>query len=118
MDLTGTGTELSLAITSVTEPHRLYGEGDYALTDVTEIEGTHQYLQLAEERRLCDKRNEDCVAAEYMEMGLTHCNCTPYQLREASLSKHDNLGNYVQGGADGSSLIENILKNVFSDAFT
>ena len=60
----------------------MYGEGDYALTDVREIVGTYAYSQLAEERRLCNETQyEECAAAEYVEMGLKHCNCTPYHLR-------------------------------------
>ena len=64
------------------EPYRVYGEGDYALSNVREIAGTYEYFQLAEERRLCNKTQyEDCAAAEYMERGLSKCNCTPYHLR-------------------------------------
>ena len=73
------------------EPLILYGEGDYALTDVKEIDTTEAFLNLDENVKLCQnvESYEKCQAKEYIKNGLKKCNCTPYELRN-----FDKMVNY------------------------
>ena len=107
---------IDINLVSLTEPYRVFGEGDYALSDVREIEGSHEYLQLAEERRLCNRTQfEECAAAEYIEEGLTRCNCTPYHLREASLSKRKNFGKISKQGIKKKISMKEEEKHIIYD---
>ena len=68
----------------ITEPYRVYGEGDYALTDVKVIEGTDDYVELArpENRDLCQNEItfQDCLVEDLLKRGAATCNCTPIYL--------------------------------------
>ena len=61
----------------------MYGEGDYSLTAIKEIETTDAFLGLDEEIRNCQtvETFEECQAKEYIEIGLDRCKCTTYELR-------------------------------------
>ena len=65
------------------EPLRLYGKGDYALTDVKEMTGTEDFFNLDVEVRKCQNRESllECQAKKYKEIGKKECQCVPYQLR-------------------------------------
>ena len=64
------------------EPYRLYGEGNYALTSVKEIDGTEDFFVFAETNQLCQNKEsyQDCLMTDYMRQGLELCNCTPEKL--------------------------------------
>ena len=69
---------------TIQDPYRGYGAGDYALTDVKKIEGTEDFVELAETSQppQCNMtRFHDCVMSGYLETGLQLCNCTPFYLR-------------------------------------
>ena len=80
---------------TILDPYRGYGAGDYALTDVKKIEGTEDYMELANTSQppLCqyETRFHDCVMSEYLETGLQLCNCTPFYLRIHTKKVGDNL---------------------------
>jgi hypothetical protein len=69
-----------------TEPLILFGEGNYALTAVKEIDGTEEFLGLDEEIKRCQDREsfQECQAREYIKNGLEKCKCTPYEMRNYS----------------------------------
>ena len=73
---------------TTSDPYRGYGAGDYALTDVKKMEGTEDFIELAEtiQPPLCQNRERfhDCVMSGYLERGLQLCNCTPFYLRNYS----------------------------------
>ena len=68
------------------EPLRLYGAGDYAFTNVKEVEGTEDFLQLDEDVKKCQDKESvvDCLSREYLESGRKKCGCVPYELRNYS----------------------------------
>ena len=66
-------------------PIRVYGEGDYALTDVKEVVGTDEYITLAKKKGLCTEAGyQACLNTDYKRRGLEKCDCTPYFLRNYS----------------------------------
>ena len=69
-----------------TEPLILFGEGDYALTVVKEIDGTEEFHGLDEGIKHCQSREtiQECQAREYIKNGLDTCKCTPYAMRNYS----------------------------------
>ena len=68
------------------EPEILFGEGNYAINNVKEIDVTEAFLNLAEEVKNCQNVEtfRDCETKEYIKLGLTECKCTPYALRNFS----------------------------------
>ena len=62
----------------------MFGSGRYTLSDVMEIDGTEEYLKVAEETGICQNQEsqESCLAKEYLAKGLEQCSCTPYKLRD------------------------------------
>ena len=64
----------------------LYGEGNFVLTDVKEIDGTDNFLELDEDDKQCQGREtfQECQAREYIKTGLEKCKCTPYKMRNYS----------------------------------
>ena len=68
------------------EPLRLYGGGDYELTNVKEINVTEEFLELEEDVKKCQDKEPvvDCEAREYLESGRNQCGCVPYHLRNYS----------------------------------
>ena len=57
--------------------------GKYALTEVTQIEGTEAFLGLDESIKKCQTRQtfQECQSQKYKAYGLEECNCTPYEMR-------------------------------------
>ena len=55
---------------------KLYGEGNYAINDVYEVQVTDDYLGL---NRGChpSQNRADCETAKYLENIESQCNCTP-----------------------------------------
>ena len=76
----------------IKEPLLLFGEGNYALTAIKEIDMTEAFMNLDEETRNCQnvETYQECQAKEYIKMGLEKCNCTPYVMRDFSM-KVNNL---------------------------
>ena len=74
------------------EPLSLFGEGNYALTDVKEIVGTEAFLSLDEGIKLCQdfETYQDCMTKEYIKNGVEKCSCTPYELRNFSKTVKTN----------------------------
>ena len=70
----------------IKEPLLLFGEGNYALTAIKEIDTTEAFMNLDEETRNCQnvETYQECQAKEHIKMGLERCNCTPYELRNHS----------------------------------
>ena len=69
-----------------------FGEGNYALTDIKEVDTTEAFLKLDEEIKDCQnvETYQECQTRDYIKMGLEKCNCTPYELR--------NVSKYVRKG--------------------
>ena len=67
-------------------PLTFFGEGSYALTAVKSIDGTEQFLKLAEKTEICQNKEtfENCQTREYIAQGVKQCNCTLYRLRNYS----------------------------------
>ena len=82
-------------------PLILYGEGNYAITDVQEIDTTEAYLKLGEEIISCQNLETflECQTKDYIKIGLENCNCTTFELRD--FSKNVNQIN--------ASIISNII---------
>ena len=78
--------EAMIYIESLGKNKALFGEGSYALTEVTEVKGTEAYLGLDEGIRHCQNSEtfHECQAKEYLRNGMAKCNCTPYELRDYS----------------------------------
>ena len=64
----------------IVAPLILFGEGNYALTDVKEIDVTEEYLGLDENIKHCQNREtfQQCQAREYIRNGLEKCKCTKW----------------------------------------
>ena len=83
------------------EPLRLYGEGDYGLTVVKEMNGTVEFKNLDVETRDCELMESflDCQARHYLLDGLAQCKCVPYALKNYSNPVHNST---MQGQVDSS----------------
>ena len=65
---------------------KLYGEGNYALSAIKEVDVTDAFLSLDEEDKLCQNVETflECQANAFIKLGLEKCNCTPYEIRNFS----------------------------------
>ena len=61
----------------------MYGEGNYALTDIKEIQVTEEFLGLGQEVTSCQTKEfrADCVSRRYQEQVLASCHCAPLHIR-------------------------------------
>ena len=61
---------------------RLFGEGDYSLANVKQMDGTEGFLGLADEVKKCQNRESvlECKANAYLASGKKKCNCVPHHL--------------------------------------
>ena len=75
------------------EPLIQFGEGNYAMTDIKEIDVTESFLNLGEDIIDCQnvETYQKCQAKDYIKMGLVKCNCTPYELRNYSMMVTKNF---------------------------
>ena len=66
-------------------PITLYGEGDYALTDIKSIRVTEDFTGLGETTTNCqtEEFRADCLARRYLTKVVETCHCAPF-----SLSRH------------------------------
>ena len=64
-------------------PIVLYGEGNYALTDIKQIQVTPDFLALGRDVRNCEEEEEynKCIMRKYGEEIIRKCNCTPLSLK-------------------------------------
>ena len=62
----------------------LYGEGNYALTDIKEIDVTKPFMNLNNRLKLCQdtETQADCRSREYKRKGAVECGCTPFSIRD------------------------------------
>ena len=74
------------------EPLRVYGEGDYGLTVVKEMNGTDEFKYLDVETRDCGLKESflDCQTKHYLLDGLVQCKCVPYALKNYSSLVHNS----------------------------
>ena len=74
------------------DPLRLYGEGDYALANVKEMDGTEGFLSLADEVKKCQNKESvlECEANAYLASGRTKCDCVPHHLMSFSMTVRDH----------------------------
>ena len=63
------------------------GKGDFALTDVKEMDGTEDFFDLDVKVRKCqnDESVLDCEMKKYLEIGRKECKCIPHHLRVFSM---------------------------------
>ena len=66
----------------------LYGEGDYILTNIKEIDVTDGFLSLDDTVKKCqdEKTLLDCKKEKYVEMGEKICKCIPHHLKQFSVN--------------------------------
>ena len=64
-------------------PLVLYGEGNYALTDIKEIKVTEEFLSLGRTITGCQSQQyrADCNTALYEEKIASTCSCAPLNLK-------------------------------------
>ena len=64
-------------------PLAVYGEGNYALTDIKEIKVTDEFLSLGSDITKCKEQQykADCEASQYLEKVSSICGCAPLQLK-------------------------------------
>ena len=65
------------------EPVRLHGQGDFALTDVMLMESTEGFLSLDVSATECQNETTvlECRSMKYLETGKELCRCVPHYLR-------------------------------------
>ena len=70
------------------EPLQLYGEGDYALANVKQMNGTEGFLGLADEVKKCQNKESvlECKANAYLANGKERCKCVPHHLMRFSIT--------------------------------
>ena len=63
-------------------PVVLYGEGNYALTDIKEIKVTEEFLGLGEKKTGCGREEVkgECESRRYRDQLLASCGCVPFSL--------------------------------------
>ena len=68
-------------IIKLSEPYYIHGPGKLKMSSVKQIEGTANYLDLAEKKDLCqnDTSIQDCMAEKFYEKSL-NCKCVPFKL--------------------------------------
>ena len=64
-------------------PLKLFGEGNYAITDIKEVKVTEEFLGLDTAIRGCHRNSEleHCETKTYIEKAKRHCHCIPSHLR-------------------------------------
>ena len=64
-------------------PLKLFGEGNYAITDIKEVKVTEEFLGLDTATRGCHRNSEleHCETKTYIEKAKRHCHCIPSHLR-------------------------------------
>ena len=65
---------------------RLYGEGNYALANVKQMDGTEGFLSLDDKVKKCQSKESvlECEANAYLDSGRKKCGCVPYHLMSFS----------------------------------
>ena len=78
---------------SLSEPLRQHREGDFALTDVKEMDGTEEFLDMDVKVRKCQNEETvlECRSKKYLDIGKKKCGCIPHHLR----SFHTMVTNYI-----------------------
>ena len=64
------------------EPLMIYGEGEYNMNEVKEIEVTDAYLGLKQDLIRCqnDVTLTECATNNYIEILLRNCKCLPFNI--------------------------------------
>ena len=64
-------------------PIILYGEGNYALTDIKSIRVTEDFLGLGERTTNCqtEESRADCLTRKYQAKLVDTCHCVPFTMR-------------------------------------
>ena len=75
--------DLFLLTLSDPVPLTMHGEGNYALTDIKEIQVTEEFLSLDSEITECQSGmyKSDCEAGEYLRQISDTCHCAPLNLK-------------------------------------
>ena len=73
-------------------PIYLYGDGNFAISDVKEVKVTEEFLGLDDSTKNCQNREpyENCTTRHYLETVQLKCNCVPYALKD--FSKANQVG--------------------------
>ena len=76
----------ALKSSSFSAPLKAFGEGDFKLSVVKEIDGTDSYMKSSEKAGNCQNKEsqENCFAREYLNKGLETCKCVLFKLRNFS----------------------------------
>ena len=74
-------------------PILLFGEGNYALTDIKQIKVTEDFLTLGEEKTKCQDMEEydHCLTRIYGHKMIDICGCSPLSLKSFFPEKVSSL---------------------------
>ena len=61
----------------------MFGEGNYAITDIQQVKVTEEFLGLDDATRSCHRNSEleQCETNKYLEKAKLQCGCIPDNLR-------------------------------------
>ena len=64
-------------------PLKLFGEGNYAITDIKEVKVTEEFLGLDTATRGCHRNSEleNCETKTILEKAKLQCHCIPSNLK-------------------------------------
>ena len=75
-------------------PVVLYGEGNYALTDIKEIKVTEEFFRLGTATTGCERQKyrSECSTGRYQEEVAASCSCAPLNLKHFYSSQVSQQG--------------------------
>ena len=78
-------------------PITLYGEGNYALTDIKSIRVTEDFTGLGERTTNCqtEEFRADCLTRNYQAKAVETCHCVPFTLRSHYTDKVGEVGREI-----------------------
>ena len=64
-------------------PLKLFGEGNYAITDIQEVKVTEEFLDLDLNTRNCQTEEslENCKNRKYHKQIIAQCGCLPFSFK-------------------------------------
>ena len=79
-------------------PIRLFGEGNYAITDIKEVRVTKQFLELDDTTRGCHRNSEmdQCGTTTYLEKLRAQCGCIDNNLKRFFMAEEVSLEYFLE----------------------
>ena len=84
-----------IKLTYYIEPLTVYGEGNYPLSSVKEINVTKEFIGLDQNKRKCQIHETfgDCTSQIYLKKVKELCQCIPYELTNLTKNTQENICN-------------------------